>query len=108
MLLISKFPISQFPTQNNPYIYAAAAAAAPRGAPTVVVTLLTSVAVLVTPLLTVRVTVVLAGPRVIRHEQADEMALGPRPSEMLIPPPGRPSEMLSCGERLSAVPHVAS
>lgn len=53
----------------------------------VFVTVLVVVAVLVESLVDVLVTVVSAGPRPMKHEQADEIWRGPpSPSEMLIPP----------------------
>lgn len=62
--------------------------------PRVLVTVLVTVLVLTTALLTVLVTVVLAGPLVMKQEQADEISPGPRPSEMWMPP-GIPSEISS-------------
>jgi hypothetical protein len=73
--------VSNFPPPFCPFYWAAGF---------VVVTVLTTVLVLVTPLLTVLVTVVLAGPFVMKQEQADEIPELPSPREMLMPP-GRPS-----------------
>lgn len=53
----------------------------------VFVTIEVVVAVLVVLVVAVRVTVVSAGPLVMKHEQADETSRGPpSPSEMLMPP----------------------
>jgi hypothetical protein len=57
--------------------------------PAVFVIVAVVVAVFVTLFVLVLVTVVSAGPFVMKHEQADEISLGlPRPREMLIPPMG--------------------
>jgi uncharacterized membrane protein YdbT with pleckstrin-like domain len=57
----------------------------------VLVTVAVVVVVLITLLVAVRVTVVSAGPRVMKQEQALEISRGPlKPREMLMPP-GKPT-----------------
>jgi hypothetical protein len=62
----------------------------------VFVTVDVTVAVSVATLDAVLVTVVSAGPFVIKHEQALEIAFGPLSPRLMLIPPGSPMLMLSC------------
>jgi hypothetical protein len=74
--------------QQTLYAPPSPAATASLPPPAVLVTVVVAVAVLVAMFDAVLVTVVSAGPFVMRHEQAEEISRGePRPMEMLMPPP---------------------